>query len=123
MPLIDFNILEKQIQKALQDRAQDIPQDTIHDITTGKQETDLVNSIQYLMLEPKLDIQNLTDILAPPPDMPEVKSKGEDETNRPTTTLMYDMTAQEIQLQKEEEKYGIYMSTFRYKGDDSDLDS
>ena len=26
-PLLDFNILEKQIQKTLQDRAQDIPQD------------------------------------------------------------------------------------------------
>ena len=33
------------------------------------------------------------------------------------------MTKQEAQLQKEEEKYGIYMSTFRYEGDDSNLDS
>ena len=36
---------------------------------------------------------------------------------------MYKMTAQEIQLQKEEEKYGIYVSTFGYEGDDSNLDS
>ena len=38
-------------------------------------------------------------------------------------TPMYKMTDQEIQLQKEEEKYGIYMTTFGYEGDDSDLDS
>ena len=75
------------------------------------------------MLEPKLDVQNLTDVLAPPPDMPEVKSKEGDEANRPTMTPTYEMMAQEIQLQKEEEKYGIYMSTFGNEGDDSDLDS
>ena len=121
-PLLDFEILEKQIQKTLQDRAQDMPQDTTHNITTDKQETDLVNSIQDLMLESKSDAQNLIDVLAPPPDMPEVKSEGEDGTSRPTMTPTYEMTDQEIQLQKEEEKYGIYMSTFRYKGDDSDLD-
>ena len=95
-PLLNFKILEKQIQKMLQDRAQDIPQDTTHDITTDKQETDLVNSIQHLMLESKSHAQNLTDKLAPPPDMPEVKSKGEDGTTRPTVTLMYKMTDQEI---------------------------
>ena len=80
-PLLDFKILEKQIQEMLQDRAQDITQDTTHDVTTDKQETDLVNSIQDLMLEPKSDAQNLTYILAPPLDMPEVKSKGEDGYN------------------------------------------
>ena len=85
-PLLDFNVLEKQIQKTLQDRAQDIAKDTMHDITTDKQETDLVNGIQDLMLEPKSDVQNLTDVLAPPLDVPEGKSKGEDEINRPTTT-------------------------------------
>ena len=122
-PLLDFNVLEMQIQKTLQDRAQDIPQDMMHDITTDKQETDLVNGIQDLMLEPKLDVQNSTDLLAPPPDVSEVKSKGEDETNRPTMTLIYEMMAQKIQIQKEVEKYGIYMSTSGYEGDDSDLDS
>ena len=95
----------------------------INDVTTDKEETDLVNGIQDLMLEPKLDVQNLTDILAPPPDMPEVKSEGEDETNRPTMTPTYDMMVQEIQLQKEKEKYRIYMSTLGYEGDNSNLDS
>ena len=72
-PLFDFNILEKQIQKTPQGRAQDISQDTMQDVTTDKQETDLVNGIQDLTLEPKLDVQNLTDILAPPPDVPRDK--------------------------------------------------
>ena len=116
-------MLEKQIQKMLQDRAQDIPQDTTLNITTDKQETDLVNGIQDLMLESQLDAQNLTDVLAPPPDVPEVKSEEEDGTSRPATTLMYEMTDQEIQLQREEEKYGIYVNNFGYKGDDSYLDS
>ena len=122
-PSLTLRFLEKQIQKTLQDREQDTPQDTTLDITTDKQETNLVNGIQDLMLESKSDVQNLTDIPAPPPDMPEVKSKGEDGTSRPTMAPMYEITDQEIQLQKEEEKYGIYMSTFGYEGDDSNLDS
>ena len=82
----------------LQDRAQDILQDMTHDITTDKQETDLVNGIQDLRLESKSDAQNLTDVLAPPLDMSEVKSKGEDRTTRPTMIPTYEMTDQEIQL-------------------------
>ena len=35
----------------------------------------------------------------------------------------YKMTKQELQLQEEEEKYRVYMSTFGYKGDNSDLGS
>ena len=109
--LLDFKMLEKQIQKTLQDRAQDIPQDMTLDITKDKQETDLVNGIQDLMLESQSDAQNLTDLPAPHHNVPEVKGKGEDETSRPTMTQMYEMTDQKIQLQIEEEKYGIYMST------------
>ena len=33
------------------------------------------------------------------------------------------MTKQELQLQEEGVKYGIYTNTFGYEGDDSDLDS
>ena len=116
-------MLEKQIQKTLQDRAQDIPQDMTLNVTTDKQENDLVYGIQDLILESQLDAQNSTDVLAPPPDVPEVKSKEEDRTSRPTMTPMYEVTDQEIQLEKEEEKYRVYMSTFRYEGDDSNLDS
>ena len=74
-PLLDFSILEKQICKTLQDRAQDLPQDTTEDITIDKQETDLVNVIQDLTLEPKLDVQNLTDVPASPLDVPKIKTK------------------------------------------------
>ena len=94
----------------------------IHDTTVDKQETDLIDGIQDLTLEPKQDTQNSTDILAPLPDMPEVKCE-EDRRDKPMTTLTYKMTDQEIRLQHEEEKYGIYMSTFSYEGDNSDLDS
>ena len=48
------------------------------------------------MLELKLDTQNLTDVPAPPPDMPEVKCKGEGRANEPMTTPTYEMTDQEI---------------------------
>ena len=61
-----------------------------------KQETDLVNSIQDLTLEPKQDIQNSTDVLAPPLDAPESKCKGEDRRDEPTSTPTYKMTDQEI---------------------------
>ena len=37
-------------------------------------------------------------------------------------TPMYNMTEQEQRLQCEEEKFNIYMGTFGYEGDDSDLD-
>ena len=105
-PLLNFKLLEQQIQKTLQDRVKDIPQDMTHDIMADKQET-----------------QNSTDVPAPLPDVPEVNCKGEDITNEPTTTPTYEMTHQEIQLEQEEEKFGIYMSTFGYEGDSSDVDS
>ena len=63
---------------------------------------------------------NMTDIPVPPLDMPEMKHKEVKEDN---PTMMYNMTDQKVRLQHEEEKYGIYMSTFSYKGDNSDLDS
>ena len=71
-PILDFNILEKQKQKMLQDRAQDIPQDMMQD----NQELDLINGVQGLSLDPKTDIQNLMDVPVPPPDVPQVKDKG-----------------------------------------------
>ena len=93
-PLPDFKLLEQQIQKTQQDRAKGTPQDMRHDATTDKLETDLVNSIQDLTLASKPDTQNSSDVPAPPPAMPEVKCKGEDMTNEPTTTPRYEMTDQ-----------------------------
>ena len=45
------------------------------DITTDKQETDLINGIQDLTLESQLDAENSTDVLAPPLDVPEEKKQ------------------------------------------------
>ena len=53
----------------------------------------------------------------------EAKCKEEDRRDNPTMTPTYEMAHQEIWLQHKEEKYGIYMSTFCYEGDDSNLDS
>ena len=107
-PLLDFMLLEQQLQKTLQDAVLD------------KQEMDLVKEMQDLMLEQNQDMQNKTDILAPPPDVPQTKHE---EAKKDDPTMMYNMTDQEVRLQQEEEKYRIYMSTFSYKGDDSNLDS
>ena len=37
-PLLDFNVLEKQLQRTLQNRAPDIPQDLLHDNIKDRQE-------------------------------------------------------------------------------------
>ena len=73
------------------------------------------------MLDQKPDIQNKTDILAPPLDATEAKYK-ELRKDDPTATT-YNMTNQEVKLQHEEEKYRIYVSTFGYEGDNSKMDS
>ena len=122
-PFLNFNLLERQIQKTLQDRVQDVPQDMTHDNTKDRQETDLTKGIRDLTLKEDADAQNSTDAPAQLPDMPEEKGKVENEVSDSLAKPMYEMTKQEIQLQEEEKKYGIYMSTFVYKGDDSNLDS
>ena len=68
-------------------------------------------------------MQDSTDVPTPLPDMPKAKCEGEDRRDKPMTTPTYEMTDQEIQLQHEERMYGIYMSTFSYKVDNSNLDS
>ena len=121
-PLLNFKLLEQQIQKTLQDTTQDAPQDTTQDIIPDKQETALIDRMKDLTLEQKQDMQNLTDILAPPLDAPKAKHEKTWKDN-PTTIPMYNMTEQEVRLQCKEEEYRIYMSTFGYEGEDSNLDS
>ena len=60
-PLLGCNLLEKQIQKTLQDRVHDVPQDMPHDSIVDKQETDLTKVIKDLTLKEDADIQNLID--------------------------------------------------------------
>ena len=52
-----------------------------------------------------------------------MQETNHEEAKEANPTTMYNMTNQEVRLQHEEEKYGIYMSTFAYKGDNSNLDS
>ena len=118
-PLLDFNLLEKQLQKTLQYTTQDILQNLPNDSIIG---TDLTKGLQGLTLEEDTDTQYSTDAQASLPEVLESKSKTEDEDDD-TLKPSYKITKQEIQLQEEEEKYGVYMSTFGYEGDDSDLDS
>ena len=113
-------LLEQQLQNALQDTTQDTTKDTLQDAVSDKKETDLINGMQDLMLKQDQNMTNTIDILAPPLVAPVMKHEEPKEDN---PTMMYNMTNQEVRLQHEEKKYGTYMSTFSYEGDNSDLDS
>ena len=110
MSFIDFKLLHAQVQ------------DTIWETTPDRQEKDLVNGIDNLMIDQDKTTPNTTDTLVPPPDTSKKKHEAEgtkDDDEIPT----YNMTKWEQRLQCKEEKYRIYMTTFGYEGDDSDLDS
>ena len=68
-PLLHFNLLEKQLQKTLQDRATDIPQDMSLDSITDRQEIDLTKGLLDLTPKEDADTQNLPDALATLPDV------------------------------------------------------
>ena len=59
---------------------------------TDDQQPDLVNGMKDLTLHSKPDVQNLIDMPAPPPEVPEEKGKGEDGTRRQAVMQMYKMT-------------------------------
>ena len=116
-PLLDFNLLEKQLQKTLRDQIQDVSQDILDNNMVEK---DLTKYLQALTFKEDADMQNSADAQMAKSEVPENNNKAkkeEDETSMPA----YKMTKQELQLQEEEEKYRVYMSTFGY-GDNSDLD-
>ena len=64
----------------------------------------------------------MTDTPVPPLDAPEMYHEVE-EAKEDNKTTAHNITNQEVRLQHEEEKYEVYMSTFGYVGNDSDLDS
>ena len=105
--LIDIKLVDAQVQ------------DTTWETMLDRQEKDIVNSIDNLMLDK--DKTTLTDTLAPQLDMTE-KEHEEEGMKDEDVTPTYSMTEQEQKLQYEEEKFNIYMSTFGYEGDDLDLD-
>ena len=92
-PLLNFNLLEKQLQKILQDRAPDVPQDVLHDSFKDRQEVDISKGLRSLTL--KEDTQNSTDALALLPDVSEKKDK--DEVSDTLEKPQYEMTKQEAQ--------------------------
>ena len=106
--LIDFKLVNTQVQ------------DTTWKKMLDRQEKDLVNGIDNLTLDE--DKTTPTGTLAPPLDMTEENCKAEG-TKDDEETPTYNMTEQEQRLQCKEEKFNIYMSTFGYEGDDSELDS
>ena len=57
-PLLNFKLLEKQLQKTLQDRAPGIPQDILHDSIEDRQEIDLTKDLRDLTLKEDADTQN-----------------------------------------------------------------
>ena len=81
---------------------------------------DLINGMQDLTLKQDQNATNTTNIPAPPPVMPVM---NHEEPKEDGSVATYNMTDQEVRLQHEEDKYGIYMSTFSYEGDNSKLDS
>ena len=96
-------------------------QDTTQDTVPDKQEMDLINNMQDLLLETRSKHdKSMTDIPVSPLDAPEMKHE---EAKEDDPTMTYNMTNQEVRLHHEEEKYRIYMRTFSYKGDNSNLDS
>ena len=96
-------------------------QNATQDATHDKQEIDFINGLQDLTLKQNQNTPNMTDMSVPPLDAPEMNHEVE-EAKVDDTAMAYNVTDQEARLQHEE-KYGVYMSTFGYEGDNSNLDS
>ena len=81
----------------------------------------MTQDLQALTLKEEVDMQKSADTQVMNVEVSENndKAKEQDKTSVPAN----EMTKQELQLQEEEEKYNIYMNTFGYKGDNSDLAS
>ena len=73
------------------------------------------------MLEQDKTAPNVRDKWVPPPETSEQKQETEG-TEVDSDVMTYNMTEQELKLQQEEEKYGIYMITFSYERDNLELD-
>ena len=92
------------------------------DGTQEKQEKHLISNLENLALEQDKTTLNMTDTLIPPLEILEEKQETEGtEVNK--GVMVYSMTGQELKLQHKEVKYGIYVNTFGYEGDDSEFDT
>ena len=92
--------LEKQIKKTLQDPIQDVSLDLPD--SDSKVEKDLTKDMQALTVKGDTDTQTVADIKAT--NAEELNNKNQMRKEDKTTVPLYEMTEQELQLQKEEAK-------------------
>ena len=118
-PILDFNLLEKQLQQTLQEPVHDVSKDTLDNLMT---EESLTKDLQTLTLKEDADKQNLADTKMMKLEELEDGNKVR-ERKCEASVSKYEMTKQELWLQEEEEKYKVYTSTFGYEGDNSNLDT
>ena len=85
-------------------------------------EKSLSKDLQALTLKEDVNNQNLADTEETRPEVSEDNNKVEEKECK-TLVLKYEMTKQELRLQKEEQKYSIYIRTFSYEEDNLDLAS
>ena len=116
--LLDFNQLKQQLNLTLKDSSQRTLLQALHHNSPNKK---LANKFQAMMLDGNNDKQDPPDSQT---DKTEVTddNKKEEEEGHVLPKAEYIARQEKIQ-QEEEERYSVYMSTFGYKGDDSDLDS
>ena len=93
-PLLDFNLVEKEIQKTLQDQIQDVSQDLLDN--DNKIEKDLTQDLQALTLKEEADKQKSTDAQVTNAEVPENNDKAKEQDK--TLVPEYEMTKQELQL-------------------------
>ena len=87
----------------------------------SKVEKDLMKDMQALTLKGDTDTQTVADIQVTNAEEQNNNNQMREEDN--TSVPLYDMTEQELWLQKGEANYNTYISIIGYKGDDSDLET
>ena len=87
----------------------------------NKIEKDLMKDMQALTLKGDTDTQTVTYALVT--NTEELNNKNQMTEEGDPSVPAYEMSEQELQLQKEEAKYNTYISAIGYKGDNSDLET
>ena len=117
--LIDYNQLEKQLRQTLEDPIQDMSPKTLDD---NMLEKSLSDDLQALTLMEDRDNQELPDTQKTRLVASESGSKKEEKECK-SPIPEYEVTEKVQRLQKDEQKYNIYMAMISYEGDKLDLDS
>ena len=80
-----------------------------------------MKDMQALTLKGDMDTKTVTDIQATNTKEPNNNNQMTEESN--SLVPPYEMSEQELWLQKEEAKYNTYTIAIGYEGDDSDLET